>query len=174
MRKKIQKWVFPVILTVLLGLMPGCSSDDEPTFRNEGDILGVWTDGEGRYINFDSENRAFNLYVRTQDGMEIGLWEQDGYFYEPGYNLLIYMDQNSHPQIYQVLELTEDELVWCWVEDLRDNYNGTDSIGEIIGQIIQNAHDGYPIDPEKTEFFSRVPEDRFLDIIDSLNLALPW
>ena len=154
------------------GLFISCDSEDEP-IRSENDILGVWTQGDDRYISFEEGNRAPNLYVKEQEGMTIGVWEQDGYFYEPGYQLLIYIDKSSNPGVYKVVELTETRLVTCWVENLMDKYNDGESIGQIIGDIINNAQQGYELDPANYAYYEKVPENEFYELLESI-LVMPW
>lgn len=172
--KKIVKFFLSLILmTAGFSLLTACHAKEEPPFRSGDDILGIWTDGEGRYIWFHKENRAFNLYVTEQDGTTIGRWQTDIYFYEPGYNLLIY-NETGRPQVYQVLELDKERLWWCWADDLMDHYMDGESLGQIIGQVLQNAQQGYEIDPSQSEYFTSMSEDDFLDYIETIGLMLPW
>lgn len=168
---------FLFLLPVFFGIVmafSACSDEEEPPVRHEDDIMGVWTDGSGRYINFKTMTKAYNLYVSSQDGETIGYWEHDGYLYEPGYQIVLYMDNSLHPMVYKVVELTEKELVWCWVEDLREDYAGQESVGEIMGQLIKDAQEGWDLNPDDYEYFSSVSEDDFLNLINSLSLELPW
>ena len=171
----ISRLFFFLFLGFSIFLAASCSKDDdEPSYRHENDIMGVWTNGEDRYMSLDSAFRAYNLYVSTMDGETIGYWEQDGYFYEPGYDIVIYIDKTSRPQVYQIVELTESSLVWCWVEDIMDYYESGLSPGEILGQIINDAHEGFTLDPNNYQYFSRVAEEDFLQLVASLDLDTPW
>lgn len=157
---------------ILIGFS-GCNND-EPEVRSEEDILGVWTDNEGYYMQVQPDNRAYSLYITEQDGETIGRWDEDGFFYEPGYNLVISMDSSSRPQVYQVLELNDSSLVWCWVDDLASKYQEGMSAGEIIGEILQEAQEGYEINPEFIRTFTKISDEEFYSMLESLNIFYPW
>lgn len=172
---RFKRMLAGLVVLLITVAVTGCRhEEDEPDYRSHEDLYGVWTDNNGRYILFDDGNRAYNLYVTEQDGETIGTWEQDGYFYEPGYNLVIYIDYRSEPEIFQVVELTQNKLIWCWVDNLMDGYQSGMSIGEIIGKIIKDAHDGYDLDPKLYQYFDRVPDDEFYEMIERLDIMLPW
>ena len=163
----------PALIAIFAFGLSSCS-DSEPEVRHQDDIIGYWTDGKGRYMNLESETVAYNLYVYDQDGLTIGRYEQDGYFYEPGYNLVLYMDESLNPQVYKIVELSDKEMIWCWVEDIRESFDNNDSVGEIIGQIIKDAQEGFDLDPANYLYFYSITEDEYLDIVDSLDVIEPW
>ena len=163
-----------MIISIVIACCVASCSDDEPHVRSENDILGYWTDSVGHYMCLDTGTRAYTLIVTEQEGMSIGRWEQDAYLYEPGYNFVIYIDKTFHPQIYQVIELTESKLVWCWVEDILDHYYAGESIGEILGGIIKDAQEGFKTDPADYQYFDRVSNDDFYEMLDTLDLMTPW
>lgn len=178
---KSGKYYNKLVLRVSMFLMimltfAACSDEKEPDdiIRSEQDILGYWEGADDRYIYFKDNNQAYNLYVSTQEGLVIGDWYDDGFFYEPGYNLIIYIDQTLHPTVYQVIELTEETLVWCWVKDIREEYDSSASIGQVLGDIIKEAQQGFTLDPALYQTFKRLSKDQFLDILESLNLTYPW
>ena len=168
---------FPFFLTSLLLLVArsSCRSDD-PIVRTEYDIMGVWTNGEGRYMRLGDDTRAYNLYVTEQDGETIGWWEQDGYFYEPGYNILLYIDNRSILDVFQIVTLTESEMTICWVKEITvsDIMTGDKEVGQLIGEIIKEAQEGFQLDPALYQYFYRISEEEFLKIVDSLDLYYPW
>ena len=175
-RPLLIKKILPLALFVAI-LMPmavSCNDDPEPTSRTPEDILGIWTDNEGRYMVLDSIYEAFNLYVTEENGEISARWMQDAYIYEPGYNLVVYNDVRLHPEVYQVIELTEESLVWCWVEDLRENLDSGASIGEILGQVIQEAQDGFQVDPDKYQYFTRVSQNDFDRLLEELGIFTPY
>ena len=166
---------FFILFIIFLGGASACSSD-EPYVRTPEDIIGVWTNGDGRYMFLDTNTRAYNLYVTEQDGEIIGEWKQDGYFYEPGYNLVIYIDERNIMDVFQIISMTDSELVWCWVKEIKasDIIDGKEGVGEIIGDIIKEAQEGFKIDPSLYQYFHKISMDEFYDIIDSTDLNYPW
>lgn len=154
-------------------LSSGCSKDDE-TIRTPVDIVGIWSNSLDHYIEFNGDYTARMLEITEVDGESIGTWYDDVYFYEPGYNLVIYLDFPTDVLVYQITNLTPTELQWCWVKSLRDEYNADDEIGKIIGDIIKEAQEGFKLDPEHYQTFYRIPEDRFLEILENITIMEPW
>ena len=163
-----------ISITLLLSLCSvSCINEDSP-IRSYEDIYGIWTQGDGHYIWYQDGNRAPNLYIEDQNGETIGIWEEDGYFYEPGYDLMIYIDKTSNPQVYKIIELNDNLLILCWVDSLLDHYEGGESISQIIGSVINKAQEGYDVNPDNYQYYTNVPEDEFLKIIDNINVIEPW
>lgn len=159
-----------IAFTILLG---GCSSD-EPRMKTPEDILGIWTRGEDHFVSFEGDNISRSFLIEEYQGDLYGYWEREGYFYEPGYDVLIYIDHNQKANVYQVVELTEENMVICWVEDLIDRWYGHDeSIGQVIGEIINQAQEGFKLDPDKFEYLTRVSEEEFEKVLESV-IVLDW
>lgn len=164
---------FGILLLSFILIAGGCSHED-PVVRNENDILGAWDKGDGTYLRFEKDNIVMLLNVTEQDNLTIGDWSRDVYFYEPGYELLIYMDAELQPNVYQVIKLTDRELVICWVDNLRDEYGSDQSIGEIIGNIIKDAHEGYDLNPAYFTYYTKISDDEYYDIIQNIDVMEPW
>lgn len=164
----IPLFLFPLFLALL-----SCSKDEEP-MRTFTDIEGIWAFSDDYYLCLNNDNTARLLEVDYQDGESIGTWSEDVYFYEPGYNLVIYLDFPNDVEVYQVLKLTSTELQWCWVKALKENYDDGEEIGKIIGDIINEAQAGFKLDPELYQTFHRISEDKFLEILNSISLLEPW
>lgn len=159
-----------VTLFMSLGFY-SCKSDDEEV-RKPADIEGVWSPKDNVYLNFCPDNTVHRLVVEYQDGESIGVWSRDVYFYEPGYNLVIYISAESEADVYEIVELTPSRLVWCWVDEMEVHTDS--SIGEVVGEIIKKAQEGFTLNPELYETFDKISENQYLSILESLDLQDPW
>lgn len=162
----------------MLSLALQSCSDSEPAPRSEEDILGVWTDANGRYLYFDSETMVFDLRLSDADGEKSYTIMQDSYFYEPGYNFVILLDfmagignegdsweDMASPDVFQVTELTPSQLRWCLVDNLSDKkYEGM-SKKQIIGAVLKEADKGFTLLPSNYSTYSRVSDEDFKKII---------
>ena len=161
-----------IAFCLLFGLsLYSCSDKDEPV-RSPEDIMGVWKLSDTSYLEFSSNNIVHNLQIQFQDDQSIGIWENEVYFYEPGYNLVIYLTAQHQANIYQITEMSNSSLTWCWVEEIETA--STEKIGEIIGNIIKEAQEGFTLNPELYQTFVRISEDEFLDILENINIMEPW
>lgn len=138
------------------------------------DINGIWCLNETSYYNFTDDNRVENLKIEYQDGQSIGKWGYDEvFFYEPGYKLVVYLTSDHEADVYEVIELTSSRLVWCWVDEIHAP--NMDSIGQVIGDIINKAQEGFHLDPELYQTFTKISEDKFLKVLESLDVIYnPW
>ena len=148
--------------------------------RTPNDIIGIWLSQDDVYRVFGDDNRVKKFFIDFQDNQYIGKWAYDEvYYYEPGYNLVIYITDEYEATVYELVDLNEDNFTWCPVDKLNmedlEGIDGTEGIGKIIGQIINKAQEGYDLNPELYMSFKRVSEDKFMDVLDSLDLILqPW
>lgn len=157
------------ILTVSV-IFSSCNHDDEVRMPEE--IMGVWSPNDDVYLEFCDDNIVRHLNISYQDGESIGTWTTDVYYYEPGYNLVIYLSAEHHADVYEIVELSSDKLTWCWVDEI--NARDAESIGQIIGDIINKAQEGFHLDPELYQTFNKISKDEFLSIIENLDLNYPW
>lgn len=163
--------IWPVFASIILLMTTACSHDEE--VRMPDNIMGVWSHGDNVYMEFSTNNTVRNLVVDYQDGESIGNWQKEVYYYEPGYNLVLYITSHQEGVVYEVVKLTNSDLTWCPVDTI-DVIDRDESIGQIIGNIIQKAQEGYKLDPELFESFTKVSEEEFLNVIESLDLIYPW
>lgn len=171
MKKPVLRIFTVCFLTSLLLVMAGCKKDDD--VREPADILGVWSPGDNYYLEFTSENNSvYNLEIEYQDGESIGKWTRDVYYYEPGYNLVVYLSSSHTAAVYQIVEFTGNKFTWCWVEDI--DADTTESIGKIIGEIINQAQEGFKLDPALYQTFQKIPKDKFYELLESLDIEYPW
>ena len=162
-----------IILSLILSAaIVSCSDDNDEPARSQDDIMGVWADIEGRYMHLAEDFKAYNLYVTDKDGKPSAEFEipRAGYFYEPGYDILLYMSAGSQPEVYKIVKLTQDELEWCLVDNLLNDEYKDLSKSEIIGLIIKKAHEGYTINTDSCQTFTRVPESVYYDILSEFEL----
>lgn len=175
MIKSIGMKTSKVILIVAVALMifAGCSKDDSDV-RTPDDILGVWSPRENVYLEFSRNNVIHNLQIMEQDGETIGRWNEEVYFYEPGYKLVIYLTYENKANVYEIVEMTDRELTWCWVDDIKASVIESEGVGKVIGELINKAQEGFKLDPELYETLERVPDDKFYELLESLDLMYPW
>lgn len=159
-----------LILSVLTSFfsLSSCSDSDEP-MRMPEDILGVWSPAENTYLQFSDDNYARTLTVEYQDNQSIGRWsEDDVYYYDPGYNLVIYLTATHQADVYQIVNLDSNSFTWCLVDKIEDA--DRDSVGQIIGEIINKAQEGYKLNPELYQSFTKIPQLQFLELEESLDI----
>lgn len=136
------------------------------------DIVGIWSPSDSLYLEFGSDYTVHNLKIEHQDGMSIGIWSDEVYLYEPGYNLVIYLTSEHEAKVYEIVARNSSAFTWCWVMDLE--IENRDDLGNIIGEVIKEAQEGFHLDPELYESFSKVSEDEFFSLLESLNILYPW
>ena len=156
-------------------VMASCSKDEE-VMRKPGDLVGVWQKDKDTYLQFYEDNIVRTLDIEYQDGESIGNWSQNEvYYYEPGYNLVVYLTAQHEGEVYQIIQQTSSTMVWCWVDkiDVKEAVEEGDIssiLGKIIGDIINKAQEGYPLNPELYQSFTKIPEDQFLMFLDTLDV----
>ena len=147
-----------------------CSSDDE--VRQPSDILGVWSPSDNLYLEFCDQNIIHKLDIEYQNNESIGEWTKDVYYYEPGYNLVIYLTGEPYANVYEIVELNEKKMTWCKVDEVM--VENSENIAHIIGEIINKAQEGYRLNPELYQSFRYIPQDQFFDILENLDIYYPW
>ena len=140
--------------------------------RTPDKIEGIWSPYETHYYEFGNNNNVRFLTIEYQDGESIGIWTEDAYFYEAGYNLVIYMNSDHQAMVYQIVELNQNRLVWCWVKQLQ--VESREDISKAIGEVIKEAQEGFKLNPERYETFNKISEDEFLSLLEKLDLMYPW
>ncbi|MDE6298898.1 MAG: hypothetical protein K2M10_04550 [Muribaculaceae bacterium] len=181
--------IFLYLLFILTAIgISSCSSDDDPAPRNADDILGVWTDGNGRYLDFLSETNLYDLRLTGTPASDPSYTlMHDSYFYEPGYNFVILLDfmkgmENEDaagstnwedlvsPDVFEVTTLDASTLRWCWVDNLTDEkYKGMTK-KQIIGRVIQEADKGFTLLPQNYQTWTRVAPEDFNQIIEDYEI----
>lgn len=148
---------------MLFSLALTSCSDDEPAVRSENDIYGAWVDDEGNYLYFRYPNVCYRLIPESE---EWAMLDYDAYYYEPGYNFLLYVNQETQPDIYSVTQLTENEMTWVWADNLLDDkYDGM-SKSEILGQVIKEAQEGFKLDYSRTVEFKKIETAEFEKLLE--------
>lgn len=136
------------------------------------DLVGVWSLSQNEYFQFNDDYTVNALFINPEDPSEAQLIN-DVYFYEPGYNIVAYLDNDRLLNVYQITNLNYDSFTWCLVEIIEMEEINRDSIGEIIGQIINQAQEGFELDPELYQSFRRFPETTFREMLESFGLIRP-
>lgn len=145
--------IFLLLISVFSIALTSCSKDDDPAPRSENDICGAWADDEGNCIYFKLPNICYKIVPEEEDWAEV---YYDAYYYEPGYNFLLYIDSDTQPDIYMITALNDREMIWVWADNLLDEkYDGM-SKSEILGAIIKQAQQGFNLDYDRTITFTRI------------------
>lgn len=180
MKSKIASYIKIFLLSIVYVMAAtSCDEREEPMVQTPDDILGVWTNGEGIYLKFQDDYTVFDLTVEemiTEDGesMTLGEWVIDAYLYEPGYNLVIYLDRHNNAEVYKLVSLNENEFTWCLVDDIRDRYESGTSIGHVLGDIIKEAQKGYEVNYDLLQNYTKISNEDFEDILDNLDALEEW
>lgn len=165
--------IYVTLLMALSLVMASCSSD-EPEVRSVSDIYGAWTDNTGSYFYFRYPNVCYKLVPESDD---VAILDYDAYYYEPGYNFLLYVsvahDDNDQiqPDIYSVTSLTDKEMTWVWADNLRDDKYDDMSSGEILGQIIKEAQEGFKLDYSRTSVFTKIETSEFKSLLEKYSYS---
>ncbi|MCH5233883.1 MAG: hypothetical protein J1E16_01200 [Muribaculaceae bacterium] len=157
----------------MVALNVACSKEDDNP-RTPDNINGIWQNEGNVYKKFQSDYYLRTLTVEYQDGQSIGTWgESEVYFYEPGYNLVIYVTTSHEADVYQIVKMDSNSFTWCPVDKIDDK--GDESIGEIIGDIINKAQEGYELNPELYQKFIKISDLKFEEMLESLDIIIdPW
>lgn len=172
MNLSISNSIIAVILSLSAFILGSCSHEEE--IRTPDDILGVWSPYDDIYMEFSTENKVHYFFITEQDGMAIGDWDMEVYFYEPGYEIVLYINRFNEGTVYKVVSLTDSELVWCPVKEIELESLDKETVGKILGEIINEAQMGFHLDPALYQSFKKIPFDSFLSILESLDMFYPW
>lgn len=172
MKHRLNFSLLSFLSIVLFFTLSACHSNDD--VRQPKDIMGVWSQSDNKYIIFGDDNTVKNFSVTYQDNESIGYWgEDDVYYYEPGYNLVIYVTASQEADVYQIVSMGDNQLTWCPVDKIEDT--NRDDIGKVIGEIINKAQEGYTLYPELYQTFYKISDLQFDEMLEQLDLILyPW
>lgn len=154
--------IYLLLLMAFPFLFASCSND-EPEPRSENDIYGSWVDNDGNYFYFRYPNICYKLVPESADRAAL---DYDAYYYEPGYNFLLYMNIEGQPDIYEVTAISENEMTWVWADNLLDDKYKDMSKSEILGQVIKEAQEGFKLDYSRTSVFSRIEIAEFKSALE--------
>ena len=167
-----KKNIFLLMSLCISAAFMSCSKEEE--VRMPDALEGVWKVSDSHYFELGADYTVHNLQIEYQDGMSIGNWSVDGYIYEPGYNIVIYL-KATIIDVYEIVALSPDKMTWCWVDRLEvDSSSDKETVGHLIGDIIKKAQEGFHLDPELYETFSKISQDEFFEILEKLNIIYPW
>lgn len=88
------------------------------------------------------------------------------------HTISLYIWTETVSQTYTTISLDEDEMVWCWVDNLMDEKYEDMSKTEILGQLIMEADKGFTLDMSKTVTYKRVPDEEFQAMLDKFGLEI--
>lgn len=144
--------VWIAFLAICLPFLSSCS-DDTPPDVSEYDVVGIWSDKEGHFLDMRSTEHLYEYtLIRFQDA-DYWVKRKLMYFFEPTSYLMLKEDEEGTMHIYKVVGVNEEELVMCWVS--------TPPIADLEGEnkleifkVFFN-HD-YEVDPKLFETFKKV------------------
>ena len=175
---RISSLIFSILAVTLF---VGCTKDEEP-MRTPQDIVGIWNLDEDLYLQFVEEYVVYPLRIEYRDGEKVGQWEKGpAYFYEPGYNLVIFVEGKYaeegiqvNAEVYEIIELTESKLVWCPVDKFVAQ-GGSSAIAHTIGDVIKKAQEGYELHPELYQTLYKISQTDFNEFRYTLSaIYYPW
>lgn len=170
----LRKSLFPLLIGFLAWIGLASCSSHEDSVRMPADFEGIWSPSDSVYLEFGSDFTVHKLEIEHQDGESIGWWTNDAYIYEPGYHIVIYM-MASKADVYQVIDLTQDVMTWCWVEEIQiEETSGKEQIGKLLGDIIKQAQEGFNLNPELYQSFRRISKDDFFSLLEEMDIMYPW
>jgi len=183
----MKKYLLFLIPAMLIGLtaaigLTSCGSDDEPspesTTNGSADLLmgsiweGVSTDAWG-FIKFDNDNNCTYYEDKYIQGVGKVIYVYKGYYtVDSSGNYMIlhfsYLRPNSDADIYRINRLTDSELSFTWLDDVKDRYHSdTYSLNIDLAIIQQFSEQPIPGDPEDKENYARSTDDRLQTLLDS-------
>lgn len=146
-------------LTILLSLcllLPlwGCS-DDTPAEVSETDILGIWTAGDGVYLELDDTNWIYQYDLMEFMGENYWVKRKLSYLYEPVSQLMLKQDTDGLIQLYKVVSFDDNTMTLCWLETPMQEEAEGDARYEIIRVFFQTD---YEIDPADCTAYEKITE----------------
>lgn len=149
------KLISSLLLFVMLLPLAGCG-DDFPPEVSERDILGIWSDGSGAYLEIEDTNYIYSYTLQEFMGENFWIKRRLSYLYEPVSSMMLAQDNDGILQLYKVSEPATNEMVLCWVETPMQKELEGDARFEII-QVFFNKD--YEIDPANNLYYSRLSEE---------------
>lgn len=174
MRTSFSKVLILSFLLIVSQFLFSCHHDDND-MRFPDDIVGIWTPDNSQYLEFTDNYTIHHLLIEEEDDEIIGIWTEDAYLYEPGYNLVIYLSSDQTAIVYEVTQLTSTKLTWCWVKEINlGSVDNAESVGNILGDIIKEAQEGFKLDPQNFQTFQKISQSQFDSLLESLDIENPW
>lgn len=166
-----------MLLTSLLIFLPSCGSDDEdePNIPDSSlaGIVGVWKAPKYSNTSYDYLNlKTGNIFAGYDFYSNNTKYEKEnGYYYYDSKTdlMIIHYYFNEDCDVYKVVNLTESDLVMCWVDDVSDRYDSNyfdESIDLAI--IRQIDKEGYSLDTDDYEFYERSSESELNSILKNM------
>ncbi len=154
--------IFSSLLLILLLLpLSGCG-DDFPPEVSEKDVLGIWTDGTGAYLEIEDTNYIYSYTLQNFQGEDFWIKRRLSYLYEPVSSMMLAQDNDGILQLYKVSEPTSDEMVLCWVETPMQEELQGDARFEII-RVFFNKD--YEEDPANNVYYTRLTESQLQEAL---------
>ncbi|MDE6533467.1 MAG: hypothetical protein K2M27_08040 [Muribaculaceae bacterium] len=169
-RLSIVRNVPALLLVFLLSFVTVSCSDDEPPQRSEYDILGIWQDKEGHYLEFVNPDRMYEYEFTVYEGVDYWVKKREMYFFEPYSYLMMKEDTQGAVHVYQVVSVNEEELVICWVA--TPDMSGME--GEDKFQLFSVFfNQDYEVDPAKYETYRKVTQEELDKALEGVEVLEP-
>lgn len=150
-------------------LLPSCS-DDFPEERSAEDVIGIYSDREGHYLEFADPDHMYEYLYQKTDRYEYWLKRSEAYFYEPHSQLMAKENFDGMLQLFRVMDVNSSGIELCWVEDPELNGLEGDAKYELIKKFVKNEYD---YDASNTEIFRRVSAEDLKKAIGDVEVIVP-
>lgn len=158
-----------LLLVLMLPLFSACD-DGNGLPVSEGDILGIWQDEQGHYLDFVNPDLMYE-YNLTDFGNGTYVWvkRKEMYFFEPYSYLLLKEDSEGIMQLYKVVSVNESTMVLSWIEtpEMPEDDESKFSFFKIF--FSQN----YRVDPARNVTFHAVSRSQLDEALKGYEIIEP-
>jgi hypothetical protein len=145
--------IFGSLILSLLSLSLSSCSDDMPEDRSEYDILGIWLDSEGHYLDLGDTEYITDYQLDEMGGQRFWLKRRLTYFYEPYSYLMLTADAEAQMHLYRLISCNDEEMVLCWLADPTMEEIEGENRYEFFKIFFE---EDYVIDPANYKYWARV------------------
>jgi len=156
-----------LFLVLLFPVLTVSCSDDAPPERSEYDIIGIWQDREGHIFEFADPDNMYEYDLMRQDEWEAWVKRKEMYFFEPYSYIMMREDSEGAMQVYQVVSVSDDELVICWVA--TPDFSGLEGDDKFQLFSVFFKQD-YIVDPARYETFHRLTNAELAEALEGYDL----
>ncbi len=166
-RLKILAALLPAVFLIMLS--PSCS-EDFPEERSAVDVLGIFSDGDGHYLEFVDPDHMYEYEYLKTEKYEFWLQRPEVYFYEPHSRLMARENSEGVLQIFRMMNVDEDGMDLCWVADPELNGLEGDAKYDLLRMFVKNEYD---YDPANTISYRRVSPEELKAAIGDVEVIIP-
>lgn len=106
-----------LLLSLFVSVACTCVScgDDLPAERSDEEVVGIWSDGDGHFLEFADPDHCYDYSYLKTSSVEYWVKRAEVYFYEPYSSLIAKEDTDGVMHIYKVVSVDASSMVLCWV-----------------------------------------------------------